>query len=345
MRTSRLVVAVLILCSLVILATQNLSPSLSLVFLGLRSVPLPLGVWLVAAIALGILTTIGIFTLLDMGAAPGRAQRRQWRVQPDEPPPSSRGNGERSRSFQTDNTARSNEPPRYTPPRREPHPPRDSSATRPSSPPQAPSPSQTPSAQTATRKAAAAEDWRSWGQRTPASQWEDWSQAGTDAEAEGKQFSRRQRKDREQAESTIQDLEKGWDDTAQDTVYVAPGGSDVEDALDDITEGWDDWQNEAPAPAETAYSEGYGPNPRVDSVYAPPDDVRPDYQDWRSPDTASDSREEDEDWGLDDDDPANGDPDNDGDEDNAGVYDADYRVIIPPYRPLDETGDTGDRAP
>jgi hypothetical protein len=120
---------------------------------------------------------------------------------------------------------------------------------------------------------------------------------------------RRQRRDREKAEATVHDLDRGWDDTAQDTVYVAPGGSQVEDTLDDIVDGWEDWDSDDNPLADTAYAkryEGVEKANRRDAIYAPPDDG--------------------------------------GDADDSQVYDADYRVIIPPYRPLEDDADEGDRA-
>jgi len=86
-QTPRLVVAALIVAALVILAWQNATPTLALRFLGWRSVTLPLGVWLVGAIALGVLTTLAIAALAHLGMPPAhRAGRRRWTVRPDSPP-------------------------------------------------------------------------------------------------------------------------------------------------------------------------------------------------------------------------------------------------------------------
>jgi uncharacterized integral membrane protein len=48
------------------LVAQNLSPQLPLVFLGWRSLPLPLGYWLLIAVGLGVLTGILILGLLRL---------------------------------------------------------------------------------------------------------------------------------------------------------------------------------------------------------------------------------------------------------------------------------------
>jgi hypothetical protein len=174
---------------------------------------------------------------------------------------------------------------------------------------------------------AAAEDWQSWGQRNSPNKWEDWSQA-TGNDPINENLSRQQRQDREKAEATIHDLDKGWDESAQETVYVAPGGSDVEDALDDIVDGWEDWDSPDNPLTDTAYAqryEGVERKARRDAIYAPPDEADDEYEEWENLSDQSES-----------DDAENGD---------SSVYDADYRVIIPPYRPLDETGNEGDLAP
>ncbi|HEY9836653.1 MAG TPA: hypothetical protein V6D27_07120 [Vampirovibrionales bacterium] len=89
------VLLLVVLGGLTIFALQNTSPSLSLVFLGMRSIALPLSVWILAAIALGVVTAIAIATLFGLyrhwdtrNPRPRRPQR------PLEPmtPPSPRGN-------------------------------------------------------------------------------------------------------------------------------------------------------------------------------------------------------------------------------------------------------------
>lgn len=328
MRTLRIVVAVLIVCSLVILAVQNSSPLIALNVLGVSSVALPVGVWFTGAIALGSLTAIAIAVLTDIGiAASSRASRRRWTVRPDPADTATSRNSRSSRSqdgrppepsprresvFQT--------PPRPTPPKETPTPkssPPRSTVNSPSSSEPKPEPplqtsfkGQKSAPSTPKGSAAADEDWQAWEQRPSPSQWDDWSQAsGNDSVDEN--LSRRQRKERQRAESTVQDLEKGWDETARDTVYVAPGGSDVQDTLDEIADGWDDWDLEDESPADTAYArryEGRDREARRDSIYGPPDDAG----------------------------------NRGGDE---SVYDADYRVIIPPSRSLDDDEKEGDRAP
>jgi len=300
----QLVVAALIVAVLVILALQNLSPTLALVFLGLRSVALPLGVWLVGAIALGAVTAIALATLADLSIAPSqRAPRRRWTVRPDPPPhpdagrsgdgtTQSRDRGWNVRSpqdfFRRGQSASNASSPRDTS--------AQASARRADRERSSPPP---------TNPAVAREDWQAWGQRSAPSRWSDWAEASGNR-PEDENLDRRQRRDRDKAEAAIHDLEQNWDESAQETVYVAPGGSDVEDAIDEIEDGWEDWDSPDNPLADTAYAQKYdgtAQTSRRDAIYAPPDD-------------------------------ANGDDE---------VYDADYRVIIPPYRPLDEDENAGDR--
>lgn len=329
MRTSKLVVALLIVCALAILVVQNRSPSLALVFLGRQTVSLPLAVWLCGAIALGSLTAIVLFKTAGGGHDGGdRAQRRRWQVRPD----ASDASVSNPNDFRTTPSGTPRDIPRDM--RREaPRQARPQTSVSTSS-------SKSSSSQASSRSSAATEDWQAWGQRNAASQWEDWSEAGRTDPA-GQNVTKRQRQDREKADSAINDMSQGWANSAQDTVYVAPGGSAVEDSLDDIAEGWGEW--EAEPPAETAYAYGYQGTEaasRVDAVYSPADD-EPE----QSPVAASD----DEDWGLDIEvDPAvTGQPNKpapsetaapatENDTDGEGVYDADYRVIIPPNRSLDD---------
>ncbi|MEM8545905.1 MAG: hypothetical protein AAGF66_18160, partial [Cyanobacteria bacterium P01_H01_bin.119] len=269
----RLIITALMVAALVVLALQNATPVLALNFLGWRSVTLPLGVWLVAAIALGALTAIAIAALADSSTSSAqRSNRRRWTVRPERPeqpphPDAGRSDDGVSQSRSRKWSMRSpqdffqsrgrrdvaDRQPNREAPRRDPRPP--STASPPSN-------------------VVATENWQAWEQRRKPSDWEDWSDASGNR-PEDENLSRRQRHDRDKADATIHDLEKGWDDTAQDTVYVAPGGSAVDDTLDDIADGWEDWDSPDNPLADTAYAqkyEGVDRAARRDSIYAPPDD-------------------------------------------------------------------------
>jgi hypothetical protein len=299
----KLVLVALIVAILVILAWQNSMPLLALSFLGFRSVTLPLGVWLLAAIALGALSAIAIIYLVDLGAPPNQtARRRQWTVRPDGPPHPDAGRSydgtaqQRNRRWNVrspQDFLRRDEAKRTPNPQDDRREPRPESRSRPSGPP--------PS------NAVAAEDWQAWGQRNKPSAWQDWSDASGNRPEED-YLDRRQKRDRDKAEATIHDLDKGWDESARETVYVPPGGSEVQDTLDEIEDGWEDWDSPDNPLSDTAYAEKYEGVDRAnrrDSIYAPP---------------------------------------NDPTQDDDQVYDADYRVIIPPYQPADDGGNGGDRA-
>lgn len=307
MNTPRLVVIILIVCGLLVLTLQNLSLSLSITFLGLQTLALPLGVWLSGAIALGVLTAL-LFPgnrMLPGGSGANRRRRRRWQVQSPADP----------QAAQTPKSGRSSS---------QGPPPADFSSG--SGHPPATSASQQPDAPNRGRsRPTDAEDWQAWGERTPASQWEDWTQASRPTPSD-KRFPERQQQDRETAQDSIEDMSVGWHASAQDTVYVAPGGSDVQDALDDIADGWDDWDTDQDPPVETAYSyryDGAEAAARVDSIYGPSDDLPPN-PDTKVPATENFSSPQSVD-------------DPDAGENGDSVYDADYRVIIPPHRPLEES--------
>ncbi|NDJ16666.1 LapA family protein [Myxacorys almedinensis] len=88
----RSVVLLMVLGSLALLTVQNWSAPMQLVFLGMRSLALPLPIWIVGALVAGILTTIVISILFRLtGFTAGRSARRPSPsyVAPTEPPPSS----------------------------------------------------------------------------------------------------------------------------------------------------------------------------------------------------------------------------------------------------------------
>ena len=78
MAWTRLILLVVVLAALVVLTIQNLSPSLSLVFLGGQTQALPLAFWLLCAIAVGSLTAI----LIRLLTSSRSATRKGWRQRP-----------------------------------------------------------------------------------------------------------------------------------------------------------------------------------------------------------------------------------------------------------------------
>lgn len=68
---------------LIAVALQNQSPALPLVFLGMRSQPFPLGIWIVGAVVLGVLIGLMLLFLLNfIGTAPQPRRPRPNRQQP-----------------------------------------------------------------------------------------------------------------------------------------------------------------------------------------------------------------------------------------------------------------------
>ena len=66
MAVIRLIILVAAILGLIIILAQNLSPLLSLVFLGMRSQSLPLGLWILLSIIAGIFTSLIITRLLKL---------------------------------------------------------------------------------------------------------------------------------------------------------------------------------------------------------------------------------------------------------------------------------------
>ncbi|MDA0266242.1 MAG: hypothetical protein O2890_11700 [Cyanobacteria bacterium] len=322
----RWVGAILVGGGLVVFAGQNTAPSLPLVILGARTPVLPLAFWLVGAIILGALTTllwVGV-----AGAAQGnrhQGSRRRWQVRPE-----SSGSG---RSDPGQGPASRNRPSptsRQTP--REAYRQTPEFDDRPHAKPY--------------------EDWENWGQRSPASQWQDWHQTPQDP-PNSRRVPKRQQQAQEQASEAFEDIATGWDEgAAANANYRSAGVSPVDDALDEIAEGWEDWEDPEVARRDNAPESRpiYEVRRSPESVsksgtgysyrYRSADDLRrraSSAEATSSTPVDAEGAEDPEDMGQGErlDAPEVG-PD--------GVYDADYRVIIPPSRSLDdEPAREGDR--
>lgn len=64
MPITRLILLIVVMGGLTLMLVQNLSPTLSLVFLGMRTIPLPLSLWILLSITAGAATTVLISSLL-----------------------------------------------------------------------------------------------------------------------------------------------------------------------------------------------------------------------------------------------------------------------------------------
>ncbi|MCC5647261.1 LapA family protein [Nostoc sp. CHAB 5824] len=76
MAVIRLILLVAVLGGLTLLLVQNFSPALSLVFLGVRTQPLPLAIWILFSTATGAFTSILIATLFNLSNYFGGGQRQ-----------------------------------------------------------------------------------------------------------------------------------------------------------------------------------------------------------------------------------------------------------------------------
>ncbi len=98
MAVIRLIILVIATLGLIILLVQNLSPSLPLVFLGMRTQSLPLALWILFSIIAGMITSVIIISLmkfttyLNLQEQPipvSKSIPRSSRVKPNTPPPTS----------------------------------------------------------------------------------------------------------------------------------------------------------------------------------------------------------------------------------------------------------------
>lgn len=329
MKTTNLLVTVVVIAGLVVFAIQNLSPALPLVVLGMRTLTFPLAFWLMGAIALGSLTALFLIGLI---APTLTSKRNHSRYATNVPPRSPRDPYTERNSTWTqpsDSTVADADL-------------RDRAASR-------------SEADSVPNSGTAKESWQAWNQFTT-NRWDDWNRATAaesddEAKSSGKGKGRKLRgreKERFVVEESFNEISEGWDEAAFNDRFVQRGGSYVEDSLDDLAEGWDDYDDDSPLPppsrdyerpqtprsvfqSGTVYSYRYRDEdeqvtPRPSSRYA-----------------ANPSPDEDEDWEERADDYEDEYEDEVVDRDNLGspqvgpdgVYDADYRVIIPPYRPLD----------
>lgn len=357
---TQLIVFIAVVILLVLLAIQNMAPPITLVLLGSSTLTLPLAVWLLVAIATGAILTLVIYGIAGASAArPYRPLGQRIRMEPPSAPDRtdfvrSDARSSDARSDVRADTARESrpEPRAYRPP----PPPRSSQpfvAT-----PEASSPSQsskTPdiaSQSKASKPEASANPYdTNWESFKAPQQWDDWGERPdpkTVVSEKNTQASQKKglfgfKRPPYSADASVNEIESGWDDY-RDESRPARGGSTVDDSLEEITEGWDDdYGGDYQPPRDDRRRESRdGYRDEFDGDDSPYE--RQDYRDQRYRESVARSAEQnfvddtvsDSIFEGDDDDlgPAQVGPD--------GVYEADYRVIIPPYQPLkDEDEEKG----
>ncbi|NJL88236.1 MAG: hypothetical protein HC886_23410, partial [Leptolyngbyaceae cyanobacterium SM1_1_3] len=176
-------------------------------------------------------------------------------------------------------------------------------------------------------RAAQETDWQTF--RSPET-WNDWGEQ-PDASAPPPRQPPRSRRQREQyqVEDSLNELTEGWQDW-QDEPATA---SDAVDP-DALASDWEDWTE-----ADAAPSEQRGPVERDYEVQSPPKrayqsgsiysySYRGEAERANVADTPADEIPDEMD---------NAEAESGGRVAADGVYEADYRVIVPPYRNLDET--------
>ncbi|MGF1568713.1 MAG: hypothetical protein ACFCVD_11700 [Nodosilinea sp.] len=355
MATVRLVIVLLVLGAMALLALQNMTPALPLVFLGINFQPLPLAVWLLGAVGLGALTTLVLTGLLGSTGGGGGSRTNAYKYQPQPfyepdsgpgsppgngpspaPPPQNNRAGRWAGGFQNRSTGFAQATPRP--------------------------------AAAATAAAAGGGEWQAWTSLQSPAQWDNWEalenaprpeNAPTPGRSTGWFGGQKKVAQEQRVNESLEELSGNWGDVDRHP-YRAPGASPVDDSLDDINQGWDGYDDgpdaysqrdfEAPQAPQQVYRDGsvysYSYRDRNaagqrDNIYAPPDDPEnyytdddpevsatyyPPYDDGINPGQGPGSEATftaaapDEDLGE----PAIA---------EDGVVDADYRVIIPPYSP------------
>ncbi len=350
MATVRLVIVLFLAGVVVLLAVQNTSVALPLVFLGGQTVALPLSVWLLLAIALGALTTLLFTALLGAnGQRKTRSKAYKYRPQPFYEPADTEA---AAQDAAQDGAFRQ----------------RSNPAANRAGQPQSRSsrPNQAADSSTYGR------EWQDWTNLQSSNQLNDWDavereSTARQASSSGRSaartaagagigswlFGNRKAAEEETVNQSWQELSNDWDGL-EDREYRAQGVSPVEDNLDEINQGWDDAHGgyptqdfEVPQSPKRVYRDGTiysysyrsaeGASQR-DNIYAPPDDVVYGDEDFDRDAYIDLSQPEDYPENPDQDRPASdydagGHPGEDLDEPEMaedGVVDADYRVIIPP---------------
>ena len=253
----QLIACLLVVAALVMLVLQNLSPVLSLVVLGNTVGALPFSVWLVGAIAIGMLSTLLTYQLVP--------QKRPYR------PIGKRLNAPVPEPVNQFVDA-----------------PGDSSKRSSSGDP--PSQFQSPT----DRQNPYDNDWESF--KAP-EQWDDWGQQrGASPRPSAGDAPRDSVRD--PIGNTVRDIESGWDDDNYDTSTRYVARQDTEPNI-----GWSEYTDQSAPP----------PNQPTSRVYD---------QGWLYNNDANDEP------------PSMAQPEEPSPEDE--VYDANYRVIIPPYDAKDK---------
>ncbi|MEM7797342.1 MAG: hypothetical protein AAF579_23165 [Cyanobacteria bacterium P01_C01_bin.118] len=247
----QLVAFLLVVAALVILVLQNLSPVIPLVVLGQSVGSLPLSLWILGAIAIGILCTLVIYQLVPSK----RAYRPMGKRLSDPVPP------EPTHRFVDTPDA--------------------GSSTQFQQPPANDTPSQNPYDS----------DWENF--QAP-EQWDDWGQRAAHS---GQESSARRPNDTR--------------------------GTSTDDAMRDIESGWGD-EDYQPDPRRASYRDrdpyGQEDNPDIGWPRSEPPQQQTYNEGWLYGNEADD-----EPTGSNE--PGAPEPD----EESEDVYDANYRVIIPPY--------------
>lgn len=255
----QLITLLLLVALLGILVLQNLTPVLGLVVLGQSTIMLPLSLWLLGAISLGVLCTLLIYQLVP--------QKRPYRPMGQRLSDPIAADSEPANRF-VDNrfvdTTRDNPSGQF----------QQSVTSDPS------------------RQNPYDADWENF--KAP-EQWDDWEQQQQAASNYSYENTAE-----DTFRGTVQDIESGWGDDGYESTYAYPR-EESEMGWEDRSPYDSDYVNRSERPASRTYQGGWLYNNNASET---------------SPETTSKNPDEFEDSDF---------------EELEDVYDANYRVIIPPY--------------
>lgn len=317
----RVIVLLLILAALVILAVQNLATSVALVILGGRTAEIPFGLLLVGAVGVGVLVSLVLYGLVGLRRSPESKYRPMGRrvPYPDSSGDTARPPYQPTATYSGGSSAFVTEPPVA---RQDSVPgsgtanseaPQDT-AYRPSSP--SPDARQTPPEKKKTfhpnesdRYSRIGDDWGELRTAAQRDSWDEGGNAGASSSQRGLFDFIRPGGGGNNADQLSDDIGTGWDEGPARPDY--PSDYDDSGYDDGLDRGWEGFESydEAPPPLEDP---AYERRVYRDGLYDA-DDVpgEADYADDRQP----------------------------GEIGPDGVYEADYRVIVPPSKPLEDGED------
>ncbi|MGB3292493.1 MAG: hypothetical protein WBB01_05775 [Phormidesmis sp.] len=324
----RVIILLLILAALVILAVQNFSTSVALVILSGKTAAIPFGLLLAGAVGMGALISLILYGLVGLRRSPESKYRPLGRRVPYPESPGDTSLPSSSPPYQPPSTYGSSsafvsapvtpQDAVGSPPATEyPGVPQDATY-RPSQPPPPPPEKKKSPPQSESDRDSSGGDW---GELRTAAQRDSWDTEGGNAAADSSQKRGlfdfiRPGSGGGNPDRLTDDIATGWDEAPAQSEYSSDDHSRYDPGYDDgLDRGWERFDSYDEAPPPVTENPAYERRVYQDGLYG-----------------ADEFFEE----------PAYADENRPGEIGPDGVYEADYRVIIPPSQPLDDDLDDED---